>query len=135
MITKDLIAAYKSTAYCIDDPQIVIQIDQHNPELDKLLDAHQSCSWCFITAHNPHSELLSGTLNQQNNRHLKLWLEVRQKLYFPGSSHAQENNWPIEHGFLVFNISQNEIIELATMFDQNGVVYGELNKRAQLLLF
>ncbi len=59
MIPTTLLEAYKATCYEILSPKIEIYIDQENATLQTFLKANQFTSWCFITAWNPYSKLLT----------------------------------------------------------------------------
>ena len=71
MLPSTLLDAYNAACYEILSPKIEIYIGKENEKLQTFLKANQFTSWCFITAWNPYSKLLTKTENEKLNIQLE----------------------------------------------------------------
>ncbi len=72
-----LVRAYEETVYWVFAPHayIPLRIGERSPDLDALLSAAGVREWAFITACNPHSQLLSPAENDQRMEQLAYVLQ------------------------------------------------------------
>lgn len=132
MLSSDLLNGYLATCYQIHDPAIDIYISKENSALNSFLIQNNYFSWCFITAWNPSSIAQTKEDNESLNEQLKA--ELSDFIVYDGQGKDTLGDWPPELSFFVANISKEKTKELATKYKQNAVVFGELNKPAELLV-
>jgi hypothetical protein len=132
MLSSDLLNGYLATCYKIHDPSIDIYISNENSALDTFLIKHNYKSWCFITAWNPFSIAQTKEVNDTLNEQLKA--DLSDYKVYDGEGKDTLGDWPPEVSFFVANISKEKTKELATKYKQNAVVFGEVNKPAELLV-
>ena len=80
--------------------------------------------FALISAQNPRSTPLSDEENLARNANLKAVLQARGWAF--GDSYGQnlELSWS-EAGFVVWDVSLQEMISLAQDFNQNAIVFGQ----------
>jgi hypothetical protein len=132
MLSSDLLNGYLATCYQIHDPSIDIYISKENSALNSFLIQNNYFSWCFITAWNPFSAVQSDETNNTLNVLLKA--DLSDYTIYDGQGKDTLGDWPPELSFFVANISKEKTKELAFKYKQNAVVFGELNKPAELLV-
>lgn len=132
MLSSNLLNGYLATCYQIHDPSIDIYISKENSALETFLIKHNYTSWCFITAWNPFSIAQTKEVNETLNEQLKA--DLSDYIVYDGEGKDTLGDWPPEVSFFVANISKEKTKEFATKYKQNAVVYGELNKTAELLV-
>jgi hypothetical protein len=132
MINSALLEAYQTTLYEVFEPKITITIANENQELQKFLKENNYSQWCFITAWNPYSMLLSQEENTNLNRLLEL--DLKDFPIYAGQGKDAKGEWPPEDSYFVANISEQQAIALGTKYNQNAIVFGTLNEKAKLLL-
>lgn len=132
MISKELLAGYQATCYSILNPKIDIYLDKENKELQTFLIEQNFHSWCFITAWNPFSRAL--TLDENTSLNKKLEAELNNYIVFPGEGKDTLGDWPPEISFFVANISKKQANFLGKKYEQNAIVYGEVEKIAELII-
>ena len=132
MISKELLLGYEATCYSILNPKIDIYLGKENEALQSFLKEHDFKSWCFITAWNPFSKALSV----EENIALNLLLEKDLTSYAVFAAEGKDTlgDWPPEISFFVGGISKEEAILLGKKYEQNAIVYGEINSPAELIL-
>lgn len=132
MITKELIQAYKATCYSILNPKIDIYLEKENEALQSFLKEESFDSWCFITAWNPFSKALSLEDNTARNK----LLEKDLSAYHVFSAEGKDalGNWPSEISFFVGNITKEQAVLLGKKYEQNAIVFGEAQKKADLVI-
>lgn len=131
MITTSLFEAYMATCYEIINPKIEIFINDENEKLQLFLKEHHIKSWCFITAWNPYSTVLTEEENIALNLLLKE--DLNQHPVYLGQGKDAQGIWPSEASFFVGNITLNKAKELGIKYRQNAIVFGEINQKAQLI--
>jgi hypothetical protein len=132
MISKELLLGYEATCYSILNPKIDIYLGKENEALQSFLKEHDFKSWCFITAWNPFSKALSVEENIPLNSLLEQDLTVYE--VYPSEGKDTIGNWDPEISFFVGNISREDAIYLGKKYQQNAIVFGEINESAELIL-
>jgi N-formylglutamate amidohydrolase len=130
-----LIEAYRSTCFEAVTPRgrITLKIDQPSPPLDMLLANSSTASWAFITAWNPRSATTSAAENQHRNRVLREKLRSLELPTFEGLGLPSDPGWEPEESFLVLGVSKELAADLGREFDQNAIVWGEIQGPAMLI--
>lgn len=132
MIAKELIQAYKATCYSILNPKIDIYLEKENEALQSFLKEESFDSWCFITAWNPFSKALSAEENKTLNK--KLETDLINYAVLPAAGNDTLGKWSPEISFFVGNISKEQAFFLGKKYEQNAIVYGEVEKMPELLI-
>jgi hypothetical protein len=132
MISKELLAGYQATCYSILNPKIDIYLARENEALQSFLKDQHIETWCFITAWNPFSKAL--TLDENTTLNKKLEADLNNYIVFPAEGKDTLGDWPAEISFFVANISKEQAIFLGKKYEQNAIVYGEINSPTKLLL-
>ena len=133
-LDESLLKAYKQTTYAVPSLKINIRIGEKCPLLDQLLQKLERRSWCFVTAWNPQSRLLSDEENQKRNHKLKESLIQSGYIYYDGLGVGDNGQWPPEESILVIGINRLEALEIAKEWEQNAIVFGEIDEKASLIL-
>jgi Protein of unknown function (DUF3293) len=129
---NDLIEAYKNTKYIVFDLNLTIVIDKSNLEINELLVKHNTKEWAFITAYNPYSRALT---NEENRiRHNKLIEMTKNYVTFEGHGVGQDLIWEPELSLFIIGISKVEASKIGKKFEQNAIVFGELNNSPELII-
>ena len=132
MISKELLLSYKSTCYEIINPNIEIFIDQENKKLDGFLHTNNFKSWCFITAWNPYSKSLTTIENIKLN--ILLETDLKEHKIYAAKGKDTHGVWPVEPSYFIVNISKEAAVSLGKKYQQNAIVFGEINSLATLLV-
>lgn len=134
MINKSFLdAVYRETLYITDLPQFFIRIDEFNESLNQFLIDNNFTNWVFITASNPNSQLLNTFENEKRNYLLEKELRSKKMKYLRGRGMPESSDWDAEESFLVFNIEKNKAKQIAFEYDQNAIIYGEINSKPELI--
>jgi len=132
---SELEQAYLATFYHIFAPpgRLTIRVGQLHPNVDQLLDQHDSHSWAYVTAHNPGSGRLPEEENQR--RQLGLEEEVTREgwKFYRGEGVSVHDNWPPEQSVLIVGIGKEDAVKLARRHGQAALVYGERGQQARLV--
>lgn len=129
---NSLIEAYKNTKYKIFEPALTIEIGKLNQEIDELLNEHKSHEWAFITAFNPFSKVVSEEENIM--RHNELKELTRNYMTFEGHGVGDDPSWEPELSLFVIGISEDDASKVGIKFEQNAIVYGQINNAPRLLI-
>lgn len=133
MLSSQLLIAYCETDYKIPSQNLVLRLGEHSPELDALLEKHRAEDWCFITAWNPKSNLLSTKENIELNKRLER--DIRKFIYFSGRGEGKLNSkWPQEESYLVLGIPFESAKELGEKYKQNAMIVGRIRGVPELLV-
>jgi hypothetical protein len=132
MKMNTLLEAYKNTKYKVFEPTIIIEIGKFNQDVDNLLLKHNSNEWAFITAYNPYSRVLT----QEENRvlHNKLKELTEKYVTFKGHGVGLDPTWEPELSLFIIGISKGDASKIGKEFEQNAIVYGEVNNPPELLI-
>ncbi len=124
---------YQNTNYKINSPEILIILDERNPEIDNLLKKVNKKSWAFLSAYNPYSILVPEEQNFSNQKKLKKILEDENYFFYEGIGTSKDNSFPEEQNFLILGISLERTIELGLEFEQTAFIYAEFEFEAKLI--
>lgn len=127
-----LLESYKNTRYKVFETNITIEIGKPNKELNELLLKYNSIEWAFITAYNPFSKILTSDENKL--RHNELKELTRNFVTYEGQGVGEDPNWEPEISLLNIGISKEESINIGNKFEQNAIVFGELNNSPELII-
>jgi hypothetical protein len=129
---NDLIEAYKNTKYIVFDLNLTIVIDKSNLEINELLVKYNTKEWAFITAYNPYSRVLT---NEENRiRHIELIEMTENYVTFEGHGVGEDPTWEPELSLFIIGISKVEASKIGKKFEQNAIVFGELNNSPELII-
>ncbi len=129
---NSLIEAYKNTKYKIFEPALTIEIGKLNQEIDVLLQKNNSDEWAFITAYNPFSRVVSDEENKM--RHEELKELTSSYVTFEGHGVGEDPTWAPEISLFIIGISENDASIIGKQFEQNAIVFGQINQEPQLLI-
>ena len=137
-----LTIAHEQAIYEVYDGQETIQINigQNCPPLDSLIAQSDYAprsltdrpTWALITAANPYSQPLSERENQRRYQRLSKHLKGLQLPLIPAVGKDQTGVWTPELSWLILGITRPKAIAIGRKFEQNAIVYGELNQAAEL---
>jgi len=133
LLKDNLIDLYSKAYYYIVELDLYININSSNPELDKYLADKSFNNWAIITAHNPQSKILLEKENQERNK--SLFEEIKNYSYLKTESSSKDtkDDWPIEDGYIIFNIDQESACNIGKDFNQRAIVIGEKDKEAKII--
>lgn len=130
-----LLAAYLSTTYRVwveREKFWDILIGALHPAVDHYLNQHRLSTWVFITAWNPRSKWLDILENQARNQGLLAMIQQSRLLYFEGVGIGASGEWPAEVSYWVAGVNREQALEWGKFWEQNAVVWGEINQTAEL---
>jgi uncharacterized membrane protein (UPF0127 family) len=123
---------YKATDYIVYNTDLVIKIGEINKHIDNLLQKHEANTWAFITAYNPYSKFLTDTENI--NLHKNLINLTSNYITFEGEGKGQNPDWKPEKSLLILGLLRNDALTMGKHLNQNAIVFGEKDSKAELLL-
>jgi hypothetical protein len=123
-ISEKLKEKYRDTNYCVILPnaEIVLRVGQYSPQLKNLMDEHFASCAVFITAWNPHGDVLGAAENISANASLKKELAEIASFVFPGYGASPEGSWR-EESVLALPVSMQAATELCSRYAQNAVIF------------
>lgn len=138
---NELHIAYLQTEFSIDFPDQRIWISplSENPEFQSHLLKRGVKNWALITPFNPGSRFLSDGENQsrlkkfEEEELLKGMKLSRNSDYLPSISKPREPGITGEAGFWIANIFPWEAIRMGRRWEQNAILIGRSDGRAELL--
>ena len=90
-------------------------------------------SWAFISGENPKSIRLTERENMARSRMLLRYLNVKNMKYLLGLGIPGFDDWPVESGFFVLNISSIEAGRIGRKFRQNAILFFRVLKSVELV--
>ena len=90
-------------------------------------------SWAFISGENPKSIRLTERENMARSRMLLRHLNVKNMKYLLGLGIPGSDDWPVESGFFVLNISSIEAGRIGRKFRQNAILFFRVLKSVELV--
>jgi hypothetical protein len=126
MLDERLIEAYRATDYVLfvgDGGDVTLNIGRHNPEFDRVLDAHGATTAVVVTAFNPRSVVLTEAENRERHTRLTALLDARGHDYALGEGRDPTGHWKAELECVVFALSLEQGLAIARQFDQNAIVF------------
>lgn len=122
-VPAQMIAAYEAAEYHVGgEAPFVLRIGQHSPELAALMAGKGMPSAAFITACNPHGQLLGAADNTTRTNALGAELERFAPLVLPARGVDPTGRWMDEPGFFACGCPPAIIEALGRRHRQNGVV-------------
>jgi hypothetical protein len=131
MIPEELMQAYLTTTYRVDQLNVSIRIGQMDERLEGILKKHGCNEWAFITAYNPFSVPLKEDVNAM--RHLQLLRDVSSFTFFEGEGVGEYPAWKPEKSLLILGLNRESAIELRLKYVQNAIVLGRKGEAAELI--
>jgi len=127
--------AYLQTTYRVaaTAEPVDIRIGDHNPALDRLLQANGVHQWAFVTASNPQSQPLSDADNAQRNEEMKKSLHAAGWRTVDGVGLPGQPGWQAEHSVLILGIGREAACALSRRWQQKAIIYGALGKVPELV--
>lgn len=133
-LPSELIEAYRNAEYVVfADRHIVLRIGEPSHELDALMSAEGATSAAFVTAANPRGEARSDLENGVANAALQNFVAAAGYPHFWGEGRDPRGAWA-EPSFLVIGIYRHNAEALASLFEQNAIVYCELGHAPELVI-
>lgn len=122
-VPAQMIAAYEAAEYHVEaEAPFVLCIGQRSAELAALMAEKGMPSAAFITACNPHGQLLGAADNATRTNALGAELERFAPLVLPARGVDPSGRWMDEPGFLALGCPPAIIEALGRRHRQNGVV-------------
>jgi hypothetical protein len=135
ILDKDLIRAYEVTNFHVKaEPAFTLNIGRLSEELKALFKQNNVSNAAFITAWNPYSKSLSDEENQSRNDQLKDELIIRSLKFIDGFGQDPLGKWSGEDSFLVLGIELEVSKKLGIQFEQNAVVWSDIDAIPKLIL-
>lgn len=135
VIAHGLIAAYQHAEYVVfGDTEIVLLVDTYSAALHRTMIEKGVSQAAFISAFNPHSEILDGAENLKRHDALTKELNGLGFDFLPGLGRDKKGQWPDEKSVLVLNMPNDSAKTLANQYDQNAIIWIEQDAIPQLLL-
>ncbi|MEM9461700.1 MAG: DUF3293 domain-containing protein [Myxococcota bacterium] len=132
---EELAAAYRSTRYEVSAPGLLIElsIGAHSPPLDALLASLGVDTWALVTAWNPRSIPLAAAHNHRRNHALRHIVRRWGLRVFEGRGRGEDPSWTPEASVFIPGITKQDALHLATLFEQNAIVFGRRTHAPQLV--
>ena len=132
-VTAQLIEAYNQTNYQVFDLNLTLKVNSVNLVFDTYLKANGKTTWAFITAHNPHSKLLTVSQNKYRHQQLIHHIATYSLEYMEGEGQSIMGDWPAERSLLLFDIDKKLAQKIGRRFSQNAILYGKIGEKAKFL--
>lgn len=135
-VTPELLAAYQSTRFRVDDAghDFVLTIGEISPPLLDLYREHGCSCAAFVTAWNPFSQPTCEDDNRTAQAELERTLvELRAPLLL-GHGESLEDDWPPEPSILALGIDKDRAVELGKRFRQNAIVWCDASGLPELVI-
>jgi hypothetical protein len=135
-IDSNLIQSYMATTYLVNSTggHVKFFIDKISPKLDSLLEMHDARTAAFISAHNPHSQIVSAAENSRAHEMLLKKLQTTGYRWLVGYGADPDRVWPSETSVLILAIDQPDATALAAELKQNAYVWIEPGTPPALIL-
>lgn len=136
VVPAQMVAAYEAAEYhVLMEDAFVLRIGQHSAELSRLMADQGMVSAAFITACNPHGQLLGAADNATRTAALGAELERFAPLVLPARGVDPSGRWMDEPGFLALGCPPAIVEALGRRHRQNAIVLcsEEAVPRLQLL--
>jgi len=134
MRTEALDVAFRATSYRVHTAEgaFDLRIGSPDPAFDDFLRRQGISCWAVLTACNP-----GGVRDDDGNRLRRMHLQQRlQSLCWSFSlacNLADDPMWPEEPGFLLLQVSEQEVRSLASEFSQLACVCGDVGGTPRLV--
>jgi hypothetical protein len=133
-VERELEAAFRATTYRIETEarRYDLRIGADHPAFDAYLQAKSALCWGVITASNPGA-VRSDADNPRRQADLLGRLQADGLAFCPALNIADAGDWPDEQAFLVLQVSEAAMRELAADFSQRAFVWGTVGGKARLI--
>jgi hypothetical protein len=134
-MNKTLADSYNATTFTVETPigRIDIRVGKRHPRIDRLMEGVSPAAWAYITAWNPHSELLSKDQNAIAQGSLRRVIRDRGFLNYEGYGIPDNPGWSPEQSVWIAGIDRTEAEFIGRQFGQNAIVVGVAGGIAELL--
>lgn len=124
-IPSELLSAYRAAIYVIygDEGDIVLKIDEVNPDLAALMKKYGITSAALITAFNPHSALSTTEENGRCHNALIADIHALELKSLAAEGSDQSHVWSSEPSILILGISLEDAEHLADRYQQNAFLW------------
>lgn len=134
-IPDEVVQAYLNTEFKVRTPTpFTLKANRASPDLLALYVDADEKSAAFITACNPHGELLTPTLNAALQLQLQHELDSRKLRSVPGIGLDPSGEWDGEESFLVLGVSLSEAKDIGMRYRQNAIIWAGEDGLPQLVL-
>lgn len=136
-LSDSLARAFRKTTYWIQSAEecVGLRIDgSTNPRVEVLLQQLQCASFAIITSDNPRAQRIPEDENETRRIRLGRIIEESQFEFRPTRHVADDNQWPVEHGYAIFGLSELHAEEWGRRFEQSAIVYGSRESRSRLVV-
>jgi hypothetical protein len=134
-LERELLRAYRAAQYVVfAEPELVLRIDEPNPDLDALLESYGVQSAAFISAANPHGRRERGEANAAASERLHLAASIAGFGSLEGEGRDPLRSWPAEPSWLILGVSRDQAVAFGEEFEQNAIVFCEKGRAPELLL-
>jgi hypothetical protein len=135
VIRPETIRSYRDTEYRVDaHPPFAIHVDEYCAALAALYLSNQVNSCAFITAYNPHSQLLMDATNTERHAELIRELQRRNLKFFHGEGKHPTGDWPAEKSLLVMGLPREAAMSIGRQYEQNAIIWCGPDAVPQLVL-
>jgi Protein of unknown function (DUF3293) len=118
------IQAYRETDYRVaGERPFTLHVGIQSPQLLSEFDVRDVRTGAFITAFNPYSIALGEEDNELRDRNLLLLLMAKGFQSTPGIGVHPSNDWLGEKSQMVWGITRQDAMEIATSFQQNAFIW------------
>jgi hypothetical protein len=132
--TSNLDASYQRAHYRVTaEPAFILRVGVASPALALLYKQEDVNSAAFITACNPHSNILETAVNHIRQQQLEAQLTQRSLRWFPASGEDPDGHWPAETSCLVLGMDFESACAMARHLEQNAFVYCKDDATPQLV--
>jgi len=124
-ISPKLIKAYRDAVYVVHvgDRDIALQVNKASKELGQLMDEWEVTTAAFLTAFNPHSQVLDAAENEARQKQMVADAQPMCPRIFPGIGRDQHDQWPHELSMLALGIYLDDAQTLANRYEQNAFLW------------
>ena len=132
MDSNQIEQAFLETNYIaeIENNPIVLKIGETPENLIQRLPKIKT--WAFITAWNPHPDILTKSENDIRNNQLKVQLKDDGFIFYPGVGISKNEDWS-EDSFFIENIELETANDISLKFGQLAFLYGDVAKGNKLI--
>ena len=123
-ISPNLIRAYRKSKFVVEyTSTITLLIGRSNSSLGALLKEYKISTAAFITAFNPHSNVLSDQDNIDAQNSLIKDIKALGLHTIKGFGQDVDEQWPREDSVLILGITESQAETLADRYSQNGFIW------------
>ena len=133
LINLDTLEPVSDVRYFYTDGHVqgVLQVGEESPVFDTLLDRYGASSALVITAYS--RMFPTRTIRQTAHAQLHGYLLAAQMKFLPAVGIDLTNEWDSEQGFLVFDVTGEQMADIVSRFEQCAVVRVEKGQPARVM--